>query len=62
MSEEKKVGQPCPICHKIIFILGKTKKGETIASCGHKYKFKKSRSQKEMDRKYIKTEDGWELK
>lgn len=49
---------PCPICHKKMFIIGKSAKGEKLTSCGHAFKFKKTRSQKEMDRKYVRTPDG----
>jgi hypothetical protein len=52
---------PCPICHEMMCIIGVTEKGEKLASCGHKFKFKKTKSQKEMDRKYVKTEWGLEL-
>lgn len=54
--------RPCPICKQMMFITGKTKKGEKITSCGHKYKFKKTKSAKEMDRKYIQTPTGLELR
>jgi len=49
---------PCPICQKMMFVIGKNDKGEKLTSCGHKYKFKKTRSQKEMDRRYVRTPDG----
>lgn len=62
MSDDKVAGQPCPICHQVMFIIGETKKGAKLTSCGHKFKFKKTRSQKEMDRKYIETEFGLELR
>lgn len=52
------LGYPCPICRKKMFIIGKSDKGEKLTSCGHAFKFKKTRSQKEMDRKYIRTPDG----
>jgi hypothetical protein len=41
-----------------MFVTGTTQKGEKLTSCGHKYKFKKTRSQKEMDRRYVRTPDG----
>jgi len=41
-----------------MFVIGKNDKGEKLTSCGHKYKFKKTRSQKEMDRRYVRTPDG----
>lgn len=52
---------PCPICHKMMCIIGTTDKGEKLSSCGHKWKFKKTKSQKQMDRKYVVTEYGLEL-
>lgn len=53
--------RPCPICKVEIFIISKTKDGESLASCGHKWSFKKTRSQKDFDRKYVKTANGYEL-
>ena len=58
MDEIKVSLQPCPICHQQMFITGKDDKGKKLTSCGHAYSFKKTRSQKEMDRRYIKTPDG----
>jgi hypothetical protein len=52
---------PCPICHKKMFIIGTDNKGKKIASCGHAFSFKRTRSQKENDRKYIRTSWGLEL-
>mgnify|MGYP001207566014 CR=1 FL=1 len=52
---------PCPICKEIIWIVGKTKNGKSIASCGHSFKFKKTKSQKEFDKKYVQTIWGLEL-
>lgn len=49
---------PCPICRQEMFVTGQTAKGEKLTSCGHKYKFKKTRSQKDMDRRYVRTPDG----
>jgi hypothetical protein len=43
-----------------MMIIGASPKGEKLTSCGHKYSFKKTRSQKDMDRKYIKTDYGLE--
>lgn len=62
MDGPKLTGQPCPICHETMFIIGKTKKGEKLTSCGHKYKFKRTRSEKDMDRKWVQTPWGMELK
>lgn len=52
--------KPCPICKKMCWIVGTNKKGEKLASCGHTFKFKKTRSEKLMDRKYIETPWGLE--
>lgn len=54
----KKSEYPCPICKKIIWIIGTDSKGRKIGSCGCVWKFRKTRSQKDIDRKYIKTPDG----
>lgn len=51
---------PCPICGKQMFIVGKDVKGKTLTSCGHVYKFKRSKSQKMAERKYIQTAWGLE--
>ena len=59
MSEAPKLSsKPCPICRQMMFVIGVTKKGEKLTSCGHKYKFKKTKSQKDMDRKYVRMPDG----
>lgn len=52
---------PCPICKNEMFIIGKTDKGESLTSCGCRFSFKKSRSQKVAERKYIRTPWGLEL-
>jgi hypothetical protein len=52
---------PCPICKKNMWVIGKDEKGNSVSSCGHSWSFKKSRSQKELERKYIRTEWGLEL-
>lgn len=51
---------PCPICHQPTFIIGSNRKGKKIGSCGCSWHFKLTRSQKEMNRKYVKTEYGLE--
>lgn len=53
--------KPCPICQELGITIGTDKKGKKILSCGHKIKFKKTRSEKDMDRKYISTPYGLEL-
>lgn len=53
--------KPCPICREMMWVTGMTEKGEKLTSCGHKYKFKVTKSQKDMGRKYIQTEWGLEL-
>jgi hypothetical protein len=45
----------------MVMIIGQDSRGKKIASCGHKFKFKKTKSQKDMDRKYIETPWGLEL-
>jgi hypothetical protein len=50
--------KPCPICHTMMLVIGTDSKGKKITSCGHSFKFKRTRSQKEMDRKYVSTPDG----
>jgi hypothetical protein len=41
-------------------VVGKTAKGKKLLSCGHSPSFKKTKSQKDMDRKYVKTDYGLE--
>lgn len=53
--------KPCPICRKMMCIIGSTPKGEKLTSCGHKFKFKRTKSQKDMERKYVETPWGLEL-
>ncbi len=53
--------KPCPICQKMGMVIGLTEKGKKLLSCGHSPSFKKTKSQKDMDRKYIRTEWGLEL-
>jgi len=55
------IQHPCPICHELVIVIGMTKNNKKIGSCGHTWKFKKSKSAKLMDRKYVKTEFGLEL-
>lgn len=52
---------PCPICRTMMCVVGHDEKGKKIGSCGCKWSFKKTRSQKEMDKKYINTPWGLEL-
>lgn len=59
--EKKLSTKPCPICREMMWVIGKTDKDEKLTSCGHKYKFKVTKSQKDMERKYIQTEWGLEL-
>jgi hypothetical protein len=66
LSSENKVDQkismkPCPICQEMMLIIGTDEKGKKLTSCGHKFKFKQTKSQKDMGRKYIQTEWGLEL-
>ena len=62
---ENKVNQvslkPCPICKQMMWVTGTDKKGKKITSCGHSFKFRQTRSQKDMSRKYVNTPWGLEL-
>ena len=53
--------KPCPICQQLSITIGSDKKGKKILSCGHKVSFKRTRSEKDMDRKYVMTAWGLEL-
>lgn len=53
--------KPCPICKTMMWIIGRDEKGHKLTSCGHKYKFKQTKSQKMMSRKYVETPWGLEL-
>lgn len=53
-------GRSCPICHNPMFITGKDSKGRTLTSCGHAYKFKRSKSEKMAERMYVRTPWGLE--
>ena len=53
--------KPCPICRKMMFVIGKNNNGGTLTSCGHRYKFKRTRSEKMLDRRYIKRPWGLEI-
>lgn len=52
---------PCPICGEMMCVIGVDKKGKKITSCGHRFSFKRSRSKKESERKYVRTPWGLEL-
>jgi hypothetical protein len=52
---------PCPICHRVGFIVGANDHGK-IMNCGHVYSFRSTRSQKVMDRTYETTPWGLERK
>lgn len=58
MNHSRFTLKPCPICREMMWIIGTDTKGKKITSCGHKFKFKKTKSQKDMDRKYVRTPDG----
>jgi hypothetical protein len=53
---------PCPICQRDMTIVGTDEKGKKIGSCGHAWRFKGTKSSKMLDRKYVKTKWGLELK
>jgi hypothetical protein len=52
---------PCPICKRMIYIIGTNGKGKKVGSCGCTWKFRQTKSQKDMSRKYVVTEYGLEL-
>jgi hypothetical protein len=53
--------KPCPICSTMMWVIGTDNKGKKITSCGHKFRFKQTKSQKDMGRKYVVTSWGLEL-
>jgi len=52
----------CPICKKEMFIIGEDNNKKKLTSCGHSFSFKLTKSKKMMDRKYVSTPWGLELK
>ena len=54
--------RPCPICNKMMWVVGKTKNNKKITSCGHIFRFRKSKFQKFLDKKYIETPWGLEIR
>lgn len=61
MSNENKLSMhPCPICQKSMFVTGRAANGASLTSCGHKFKFKKTKSEKIADREWIRTPWGLE--
>jgi hypothetical protein len=58
--ENKVSKKPCPICREMMVVIGKNK-GKSLTSCGHSFKFKQTKSQKDMSRKYVQTPWGLEL-
>lgn len=63
MNSNQKISiRPCPICHQMTTLIGQDDKGKKIFGCGHKARFRRTRSQKEMDRKYVSTPFGLERK
>lgn len=50
----------CPICRKMMFIIGSDDKNRKLTSCGCRFKFKKTKSEKDMDRQFIETPYGLE--
>ena len=61
MTNNKVSQFPCPLCKTLTAIIGTNSKGKKIGSCGCTWKFKQSKSSKDMSKKYIKTEYGLEL-
>lgn len=60
-QEKKACMKPCPICDKLMFIVGVDEKGKKLTSCGHRYSFRRTKSEKILDRKYKETPWGMEL-
>jgi len=60
MDTHKLSIKPCPICRQMMTVIGKDSKGKNLGSCGCSWKFKRTKSQKDMDRKYIITSWGLE--
>lgn len=50
----------CPFCKELKFYVSNIKH-KKLLSCGHAVHFKKTKSQKDNDKKYIVTEWGLEL-
>lgn len=46
----------------MMWVVGKTKNNKKITSCGHTFRFKKSKFQKFLDQKYIETPWGLEIR
>jgi hypothetical protein len=61
-NKDNSKNRPCPICNKMMWVVGKTKNNKKITSCGHIFSFKKTKFQKILDKKYVKTPWGLELK
>jgi len=51
---------PCPVCQTPMVVIGINAKKQKLTSCGHFFSFKKTRSQKVIDRKYRTTDYGLE--
>lgn len=49
----KVLTRPCPICRDLVFVTQRYNNGYLLASCGHKFRFKKTKSEKIMDRNFI---------
>lgn len=62
MDKEKISVHPCPICKKEMFITGRSATGASLTSCGHKFSFKKTKSEKVADREWVRYPWGLERK
>jgi hypothetical protein len=51
---------PCPICRKLTYVIGSDVKGKKIGNCGCAWHFRQTKSQKEAERKWVKTPYGLE--
>lgn len=47
----------CPHCRDLQVLIGR-KNNKKMLACGHLIKFKKTKSAKDLDRKYVSTPDG----
>jgi hypothetical protein len=51
----------CPVCKCLKCLIG-FKNNKKLLECGHIISFKKTKSEKDLDKKYIKTPWGFELR
>jgi hypothetical protein len=56
----KSFSHPCPICKLSTTIIGEDAKGFKLTACSHKFKFKRTKSQKIAEREWVRTPWGLE--